>query len=820
MQRSIHLTHHLTRLFLFLCLILVQVGTVAGQSPVIETVFPAGGQAGHSVDVTLAGSGLESVQTLRCNASGLVCERLGPLQFRLMIPETTMPGSYDLWAVGEKGVSAARTFTVGNLTELTEHQPNDSAQSAMRISLDRTINGRIEKSGDMDFYQFHAKKGQRILMDCSAERIDSRLRAVLEVFDRSGRRLEVSRGYFANDPLIDFTASEDGDYILKVQDLTFSGSADHIYRISIDTGPRVAFAVPSIVQKGKPCRIELYGWNLSKSSLDAPQTEVKNFDRILIYIPASVTHETNVIPVLMKPAQSVLDGFAYYYPKSQSPLFIGLTDISVMEDRIDNHSPTTAQKIKCPAEVSGRLENGNERDWFALEMQRGEVFYFEGMAERIQSPLDLQIDVFDASGETRLASYGNQISGTTTAFPTTHHDPSGRFVAPSDGLFLIAVHDLAGGIKKDPRRIYHLSVRREEPDFHLLAVPHQPEPVGLNLARGGRMAMDVIAFRQRGFDGEIRVSANKLPNGVEFPELWIGPGVNQAMAMISVDSDTPLQWTELKLKGEAKNLGERKVRMGTVVRSGTPNGWGRIVSQAPMAITTDAPLRITADAHEPLKHQLYGTLKPRHSPGGAVDVAVTIERRDKGHQSPVRLIGAGLPELIANQTSTIPADQSKGFLSFYLPPNLPVGRYSFVVEAETTIPSSDPKKPEKTVVYSNPVSIDVQPSAFVVEADPFAVKRAKRGETIQIAYRSQRRNGFIGKMHTEIAMPGLITDVTGLRGRGETFVGQTSKGSIQIIVNDDAPLGKVQFLRLLTVGVVEDEPIYQGSSFLNLEIVE
>jgi hypothetical protein len=69
-------------------------------------------------------------------------------------------------------------------------------------------------------------------------------------------------------------------------------------------------------------------------------------------------------------------------------------------------------------------------------------------------------------------------------------------------------------------------------------------------------------------------------------------------------------------------------------------------------------------------------------------------------------------------------------------------------------------------------------------------------------------------------MPGLITDVTGLRGRGETFVGQTSKGSIQIIVNDDAPLGKLQFLRLLTVGVMEDEPSYQGSSFLHLEIVE
>jgi hypothetical protein len=816
MQRTIEYLRQLSPILLFL----VMLQTAAGQSPVMETVFPAGGQVGHSVDVSIAGSNLETVQALQSNTLGVVCERIGPLRFRLTIPEKLMPGSYDLWAVGEKGISAPRTFTIGNLKELTENPPNDSAQSAMRISLNITMNGRMEKSGDMDFYQFHAKKGQRILMDCSAERIDSRLRAVLEVFDPSGRRLKVSRGYFGNDPLIDFTAPAEGDYILKVQDLTFSGSAEHIYRISIDTGPRVSFSVPSIVQKGKPCRIELYGWNLAKTVHDSHRNSLEQFDRIEIDIPEAMTHEVGDIPVLMKPAQAVLRGFAYHYPKSPSPLFIGLTDLPVIQDRMDNHSPASAQKLSCPIEVSGRLEAGDERDWYSVEMRRGEVFYFEAMAERIQSPVDLQIDLFDATGHQRLASFGDQISGTANSFPATHHDPTGRWVAPSDGLFLISVHDLAGGIKKDLRRIYQFSVRREEPDFQLLAVPHLPEPVGLNLARGGRLALDLIAFRQRGFDGEIRVSANSLPTGVEFPEVWLGPGVNQALGVISVDADTPLQLTELKLKGESSSLGYRKVQMGAIVRSGTPNGWGRIVSQAPMAITSDAPLRITADAHEPLKHQLYGTLKPRHSPGGAVDVAVTIERRNKGHQYPVKLIAAGLPELIVNQTSTIPADQFKGFLSFYLPPNLPIGRYSFVVEAETTIPTNDPKKPEKTVVYSNPVNIDVQPAAFVVEAEPFAVKRAKRGETIQIAYRSQRRNGFIGKMHTEIAMPGLITDVTGLRGRGETFVGQTSKGSIQIIVNDDAPLGKLQFLRLLTVGVMEDEPSYQGSSFLHLEIVE
>ncbi|MBC7816818.1 MAG: hypothetical protein IAG10_08020, partial [Planctomycetaceae bacterium] len=75
-------------------------------------------------------------------------------------------------------------------------------------------------------------------------------------------------------------------------------------------------------------------------------------------------------------------------------------------------------------------------------------------------------------------------------------------------------------------------------------------------------------------------------------------------------------------------------------------------------------------------------------------------------------------------------------------------------------------------------------------------------------------------MHTELATPGRITDIAGLRGRGETFTGQTDKGTLQIVINDDAPLGRQPFLRLFTVGVVEDEPTYFGSSFFPLEIVE
>ncbi|MEX0641183.1 MAG: hypothetical protein WD468_00700, partial [Pirellulales bacterium] len=534
----------------------------------------------------------------------------------------------------------------------------------------------------------------------------------------------------------------------------------------------------------------------------------------------------------LQPAQAVLEGasFSFHLPGSHAPVVIGVTDVPVVLDRADNHSQSSAPEITIPCEVSGQLVAGDERDWFTIQARRGEVLFLEALGQRIHSPVDLQISLLDASGQRELAQFGDEVRNTGGAFSTGHLDPAGRWVCPADGRYLIVVRNLIGGLQADPRRTYRLSVRREEPDFQIVAAPGRADSAGLNVQRGGREVFDLLAFRRRGFDGPIRVSAKELPAGVECPDVWLGPGVDRATVVVSADRNAAALFGELKLEGVAEAVGpsgtsgsDMTVRHlvcgGTVVRSGTPNSWCRLTSQIPLAVVGDAPLRVTANGHEAVDHHLYGKLQVRHSPGGVLDVAVEVERRDTGHQAPVKLIGSGLPEMIRNQTTVIPAGQHKGYLSFYLPPMLPVGRYSLVLRAETTVRTSD-QKTDTVVVYSNPVAFEVQPAAFLVEVDPFAVTRAKRGEVIQVAYSAKRLNGFIGKVHTELAAPGRVTDVVGLRGRGETFVGQVDKGSLQVIVNDDAPLGRQPFLRLFTVGVLEDVPIYHGSSFLTLEIVE
>jgi len=821
---------HRVLLPLAACFVLLGTRPVLGQvAPVVNTIFPAGGQAGQGVEVTVAGGNLQTLRTLHSNIPELHCERLDAARFRLTIPADTPPGLYDVWGVADSGVSAPRTFAVVTRTEHRETEPNDTPATAAAVPLDVAVHGRIEKAGDADYFRFDGRQGQRVLVECWAERLDSRLRAVLELYDADGRRLAANRGYFGIDPLLDVRLPADGQYTVKVHDLIASGSPEHYYRLDLDTGPRVAFVLPAAIPQGQPARVRLFGWNLPGAqpptgAAIAPGASRQPLDVLEIDLPASLAQPTAALPVRLDPAQAPLVGraFPYTLPGSRAPVLIGLTDIPVVLEAGEHGSPATAQPLAIPGEVSGQLVAGDEVDWFSLEVQRGEVLYLEAFGQRLQSPVDLQISIAAAAAPLReLARFGDESRNLGGPFRTDHLDPAGRWVCPAPGRYLVAVRNLTGGLQSDPRRVYRLSIRREEPAFDLVALPPGDAPLALNVRRGGRTLVDILAFRRRGLDGSIRVSATNLPPGVECPPIWLGPGVDRATLVVSAGSQIDPQSLQLQLEGVAEDDPTLRapVHGGTLVRAGTPGGWGRLTSQIPLAIAGDAPVQITADGHELLTHQLYGKLQVRHAPGGVLDVAVTVDRRDPAHLAPVKLTALGLPEAIPNSTAIIPAGTSKGYLSFFLPPTLTPGRYSLVVRAETTVPAPN-QKTETVVVFSNPVSIDVQPAAFLVEVDPFTVTRVRRGEVLKVAYTARRRNGFIGKMHTELASPGLITDVVGLRGRGETFVGQTESGSLQIVINNDAPLGPQPFLRLFTVGVVEDEPVYFGSSLLPLEIID
>src|SRR5262249_62243272 len=72
--------------------------------PVLNAVFPPGGQAGTTVTVTLEGIALDGLRDIRTTVPGLTARKADGDRFSLTIPAETSPGVYDLRAVGLHGL--------------------------------------------------------------------------------------------------------------------------------------------------------------------------------------------------------------------------------------------------------------------------------------------------------------------------------------------------------------------------------------------------------------------------------------------------------------------------------------------------------------------------------------------------------------------------------------------------------------------------------------------------------------------------------------------------------------------------------------------
>jgi hypothetical protein len=152
------------------------------------SVNPAGGKQGSSVEVTIAGADLEGVTKLHFSAPGITAAQktvppgLGetglqgvPGQFTITIAPEAKPGICEVRAVGKYGVSNPRSFVVGTQAEIVEVEPNNTLDKATEVALGTLVNGQSNAAADQDFFKINAKAGQRIIADCWAYRIDSRM---------------------------------------------------------------------------------------------------------------------------------------------------------------------------------------------------------------------------------------------------------------------------------------------------------------------------------------------------------------------------------------------------------------------------------------------------------------------------------------------------------------------------------------------------------------------------------------------------------------------------------------------------------------------
>jgi hypothetical protein len=243
--------------------------------PKIYAVQPAGGKAGTTVDVRIAsGTDLDGADRLLFSHPGITAQpvkeeasriypqgRIVDGKFKVAIAADVPPGIYEVRAAGYFGVTNARRFAVGDREEVLEKEPNNDAATAQEPVAGAVLNGTTDNQG-FDCYKLQAKKGQRYIAECQALRLDSRAQVVLTLIDPAGREIRRIAGTRSRDALLDFTADQDGAYLVKASDLLYRGGDEFFYRLTIGTGPWIDYVDPPVLKPGADNAVVVYGRNL------------------------------------------------------------------------------------------------------------------------------------------------------------------------------------------------------------------------------------------------------------------------------------------------------------------------------------------------------------------------------------------------------------------------------------------------------------------------------------------------------------------------------------------------------------------------------
>ncbi|NDF00774.1 MAG: hypothetical protein EB034_21255, partial [Verrucomicrobia bacterium] len=395
----------------------------------------------------MTGTELDEVQ-LRFNHPGITAKALAAANsFSVTVGADVPPGIYEARVLARFGLSNPRAFVVGTLPEVAEKTGNNTPETAQEIALDTVVNGRTDSQA-ADYFKFNVKKGQRILADCASRELDSRASDSLLLLAPDGRELERAR----LGGLIDHTATADGTLILRLNDFVYRGGDQYFYRLTVTTGPHIDFVYPPAAEQGKSAKVTVYGRNLPGGSPSKFTVEDKVLDQLVVDLAAPgdpAARQRLATTQTLEGASAGLDGFEYRVKGANgylsNPALLTFAQGPVTVEAEPNDTPATAQKISAPVTLAGQFARPNDRDWYALEAKKGDVFWVEVTSHRLGLPTAPHVVIQKATkndkGEETFTDVQELTESATNLggpeFNTAHRDPVGRFEAKEDGSFEI-----------------------------------------------------------------------------------------------------------------------------------------------------------------------------------------------------------------------------------------------------------------------------------------------------------------------------------------------------------------------------------------------
>ena len=487
------------------CFFAVEPDSLA-KPPAVTSIFPPGGKPGSTFELTAADAPDPWPSAAWTSHPGIKLEAIKDKKgvYKSTIAADTPVGPHLVRFYNADGSSQPRTFFVGLAGEMAEVEPNDKLDAAQLLeNTPIVINGRLNKTGDVDAFSFRANKGDWIVAQCHAYSLDSPVDAFLHLHDENGSKVAFAPDTQNLDPLLAWQAAKTGVYTLTFAGLVFPfnatarfhGSAHTVYRMTISTGPFARNTYPLGVKRGSKTPVHLVGWGFEKQQA----------------VQAAVVHATSS----GETAWVGVKGLA-------APVPVVLGRLPGHRETEPNNSIDSALTIDWPSAIHGRIGEADDEDRFGIMAEKGDRLRLRLRASELNSALDPVLRIEDASG-VQLAR--DDDSG-------ERQDAKLDWTAPADGIYHLAVSDLirSGG----NAHFYRLEIDRVTPSLNATFTPDR-----LVVEAGKSAEATVTIGFVDGYKGHPAVVMQGLPDGVSAQIPATEKGGTVKIKLVAAESAKP-----------------------------------------------------------------------------------------------------------------------------------------------------------------------------------------------------------------------------------------------------------------------------------------
>jgi hypothetical protein len=642
---------------------------LAAAPPTLTALTPRGAERGKPVEVVVTGTNLTPQAQLllpfKAEQTPLPDAKPNPTQVRIRVTvDASVPlGAYPVRVVTEEGVSGLQLFSVDAFPNVNEVEDNNSFEKAQPVPVPVAITGQCT-GGDVDYFRFPAKKGQKLVIETEAARLGSGVLPQLRLTDGKQRRFLAADDSqrFRGDCRILFTVPADGDYVIEFSDARYRGAAPPHYRLKIAEYDVIDEVFPLGGRRGETVEFTLRGGTLT--------SEVK--------VRRALDDGSSRGSMLLG-----LDGV----------LKVGMLSprvvVGELPERLwikDFGKDSRALEVLPPVTLNGRLERPGDSDHIQFAVKPGQRFRITVEAEALGSYLDGVLRVTDQAGKQLALVDDVALPPAAPGLqPTQSADPSLELTVPADAnLLRVELRDQRrrGGTNFG----YRLTIEPAVPDFVL-----QQSVAEVNVPRNGSVVLALNVVR-RGYTGPIQLTVPSLPRGLTMQGGHVPANGTRGVLTLTATPEVPVPagpWS-LAIEGTATLDGQtiRRRAEQKIVLSRDGNVAASLLTLAGFAVGVSSA--------EPFTVQGPPTLEVVK--GYPATLPVTIARATNFLTFPVDVTGLipgavpgqpPPPGSLAFKPAVIPADAANGAVTVSAPLNAPEGQMDLVLQGKAKVNKAD-----------------------------------------------------------------------------------------------------------------------------------